>query len=612
MSRQKERIHKNLTPDHSSLDAPGQQALEFVQHNQGQPLQSNTRALVESRIGHHNFADVRVHANPEAARVSEGVHARAFTVGQDIVFNANEYQPDSAQAQGLLTHELVHTVQNQKFAGNQASHLLGESGSASELEAHAATGQFQSLAPVEVNTAPAGMIQRFGSLEHKMLGDQGSNGKISDINIGTDAAPEMLSYGDVVALAGDHFKSIDQMRALARDQSGRDEIRYARWKSVGKDSGQAKPNIDPAIAKKVEDDYLALAADNTSHFSYGGTAQNHYQQSHVSALDKAFEAGQRNDSKLFAEATTIEAFGHHYLTDMFSAGHVRTPRIAIKDWYNQHFKDSVNQFKQYMAQDIHKFLEGDTSTAKRVAGKTLRWYDEYLAYGDGDSLPEDWKFPTEGDLEKKIESLAGPALKAFSLGDIVSLAIHNADNQGLNVVSDVDPNGSDTLGGFSYTAVGDGQLKPALTTSSATVRTADTTRDMALAAIQASLSELEQVRAAGAKAAGMASPDRVNELHQAAITSLKDGQGRFDAERFIPREDTSAGNTKFLWEWGAFNAEMRAAVDQAVKNDIAEEVRSKAEGQDGQVKKALEHFAEQLSIWGVAILEWAVGKPAGG
>ena len=615
MQKQRERIHKNFRENDSTwLNTPENRALEFVSQSKGQPLDTATRAAIEPQFA-HNFADVRVHTDLEAATVASGVEARAFTVGRDVVFNAGEYQPESLQGQALLAHELTHTVQNQKHNTQAAQQLLSQSGTSSEFEAHSATQQFQNREPVQIGVAPSSTIQRFGSLEHKLLGDLGSGGKMTDINIGTDAAPELLSYGDMVALAGDHFKSIEQIRKLTESQAGKDEIRYARWKALRKDMGEAKPNVDPAIAKKVEDDYLLLAADNTSHFSAGGTAKNHYQQYHSQALDKAFEAGQKGDAKLMAQATTTEAFGHHYLTDMFSAGHVRTPRIALKEWYKAHFSDSIEKFKQYMAQDIRRFLEGDTPGYKRKIGKTLRWLDtDVIGGGDAHTLPDDYKFPTEGDLEKKIEDLAGPVLKTFSLGDIVALAMHNTDNQGLNVVSDVDANGSDVLGGYSYRAVGDGQLKQSLTSSSAEPQAGEATRDMALAAIRASLGELEQVRAAGARAAGLTIPDRVNELHQSAIDVLHDGEGRFAAERYIPREDTSTGNgnVQFKWEWGAFNAEMRAAVDEAVKDDITDEVRNKAADQEGQVKKALEHFAEQLNIWGIAVLEWAVDKPAGG
>ena len=111
MPNQRERIHKNFgQPDNTWLNTPENQALEYLQGSQGQELESSTQALSESRFS-HNFANVRVHADSQAASVASGVAARAFTVGPDIVFIASEYQPHSRDGQALIAHELAHTVQ---------------------------------------------------------------------------------------------------------------------------------------------------------------------------------------------------------------------------------------------------------------------------------------------------------------------------------------------------------------------------------------------------------------------------------------------------------------------------------------------------------------------
>jgi outer membrane protein OmpA-like peptidoglycan-associated protein len=81
----------------------------------GRPLDARTRADLEARLG-HTFGDVRVHADGEASATAEGLQARAFTVGRDIVFGAGEYRPESAEGRRLLAHELTHTVQQGKEA----------------------------------------------------------------------------------------------------------------------------------------------------------------------------------------------------------------------------------------------------------------------------------------------------------------------------------------------------------------------------------------------------------------------------------------------------------------------------------------------------------------
>ena len=74
----------------------------------GAPLDRPTKAFMESRFG-FDFSHVRVHVDPMAAR---SVHARAFTLGDDIVFDANRYAPQTSDGRWLLAHELAHVAAN--------------------------------------------------------------------------------------------------------------------------------------------------------------------------------------------------------------------------------------------------------------------------------------------------------------------------------------------------------------------------------------------------------------------------------------------------------------------------------------------------------------------
>jgi hypothetical protein len=58
-----------------------------------------------------DFSSVRVHADAAAARSAESVHARAFTLGEHIVFAAGEYAPESSGGRTLIAHELTHVLQ---------------------------------------------------------------------------------------------------------------------------------------------------------------------------------------------------------------------------------------------------------------------------------------------------------------------------------------------------------------------------------------------------------------------------------------------------------------------------------------------------------------------
>lgn len=79
----------------------------------GSTLEQNTRALMETRFG-HDFSQVRVHTDDKAAASARAVNARAYTVGDDIVFGKNQYHPAAASSQRLIAHELAHVVQQRQ------------------------------------------------------------------------------------------------------------------------------------------------------------------------------------------------------------------------------------------------------------------------------------------------------------------------------------------------------------------------------------------------------------------------------------------------------------------------------------------------------------------
>jgi len=80
------------------------------QRGQGQALPPRLRRDMEGRFG-ARFDGVRVHTGGEAATLSRGLQARAFTTGGDVFFGDGQFQPDSASGRELLAHELAHTVQ---------------------------------------------------------------------------------------------------------------------------------------------------------------------------------------------------------------------------------------------------------------------------------------------------------------------------------------------------------------------------------------------------------------------------------------------------------------------------------------------------------------------
>jgi hypothetical protein len=101
----------------------------------GQSVDAQVARKVESATG-ADLSDVRVHTGADAADDARSLRARAFTVGQDVSFAAGQYQPGTQEGERLLTHELVHTVQQRGGAPSLQNKLeVSAPGDAAEREA---------------------------------------------------------------------------------------------------------------------------------------------------------------------------------------------------------------------------------------------------------------------------------------------------------------------------------------------------------------------------------------------------------------------------------------------------------------------------------------------
>jgi hypothetical protein len=79
----------------------------------GHPLSRSERVFFETRLG-ADLSQVRLHTDATAAESARALQARAYTVGDDVVFNANQFAPGSFEGRKLLAHELGHVIQ-QRF-----------------------------------------------------------------------------------------------------------------------------------------------------------------------------------------------------------------------------------------------------------------------------------------------------------------------------------------------------------------------------------------------------------------------------------------------------------------------------------------------------------------
>jgi uncharacterized protein DUF4157/lysine-specific metallo-endopeptidase family protein len=118
-----------------SVDSRVRSALE----SPGQPLEKETRSLMESRF-HHDFSSVRVHTGTRAEESASALQANAYALGRDVVFGHGRYNPSSEDGLHLIAHELAHVVQQQHAPapGPQTDLEVSEPGDAAEREAESA------------------------------------------------------------------------------------------------------------------------------------------------------------------------------------------------------------------------------------------------------------------------------------------------------------------------------------------------------------------------------------------------------------------------------------------------------------------------------------------
>jgi hypothetical protein len=212
------------------------------------------------------------------------------------------------------------------------------------------------------------------------------------------------------------------------------------------------------------------------------------------------------------------------------------------------------------------------------------------------------------------------------------MALHNYDNKnGLVVLSDVDEFGKQHPGGYPWTAMGDAHLTPdpkrdpPLTPTERAQQTkwGRETRAMAVAAVAATIRDLQKARHAGEQAGpGPHSTARVKELVRQAL-----GTPMFEASRYVPREKpganpaivgTSGSPAPLEWHWGKLGKLAYDAVNDTVKGDIVDELKkfsntindevSVAGIKVGGIRGAVKAFAEHLHADGITALEHAMGN----
>lgn len=158
---------------------------DVVESGGGRGLDEPVRAMMESRLG-HDFSDVRVHDDSRASDSAKAVQAHAYTVGNDLVFQSGQYQPESPSGQRMLAHELTHVVQQRSgpVAGTPAPGGIQVSDPSDSFERAA-----ESSADAVMSSGPAPAVQR------EAEGPEQEGEEVQKMAVQREEAPEEEAEG---------------------------------------------------------------------------------------------------------------------------------------------------------------------------------------------------------------------------------------------------------------------------------------------------------------------------------------------------------------------------------------------------------------------------------
>ncbi len=98
------------TPPASGFPARDGAAEQASEGSGGQALPRRIQRFMEARFD-ADLGAVRLHRDAGADAAARAMNARAFTVGRDIAFASDEFQPETPTGCRLLAHEMAHVVQ---------------------------------------------------------------------------------------------------------------------------------------------------------------------------------------------------------------------------------------------------------------------------------------------------------------------------------------------------------------------------------------------------------------------------------------------------------------------------------------------------------------------
>jgi hypothetical protein len=220
----------------------------------GAPLPAGLRGFFEPRFG-HDFGAVRLHTGAAAERSAAAVGARAFTLGNDVVFGRGELAPDTPAGRHLLAHELTHVVQQAPLVARrqplvQRAPAPGAGGNGSPLGAGSAA--LSSAAGSAAEPSAAGPAGDSAATEPAAAAASESAAAASDAaasNSATAAASESAAASDSAAAAsGSAADAGSDSAAAAAPDSAANPISDSAAGAEPVAPGASSPGAPPAGA----------------------------------------------------------------------------------------------------------------------------------------------------------------------------------------------------------------------------------------------------------------------------------------------------------------------------------------------------------------------------
>jgi hypothetical protein len=131
-------------------------------------------------------------------------------------------------------------------------------------------------------------LQRFEGPEHKELGDVTN----TNIDLGNGV---VLTWGEIIALAGDEYPDLDTLRRDTATHDGRARLRAAmEHDQIAGPSSSRLPAPTGEQQSERTKTYILLALENVEHFAEGG-AFDVWANHHTTAINEALRAGFADD-----------------------------------------------------------------------------------------------------------------------------------------------------------------------------------------------------------------------------------------------------------------------------------------------------------------------------